>query len=675
MSRYTVAVQLEKNPIDQNIIDHPYVPDQPEEGTASVWVDLWAGKWKVRTNLTGWVAMFGPSQGGIEEAQDFTHLLAPSGNRMVALRYFSIDNRKHMRGFMQSDVNPNPTGNFFVGVNNVFKSYSYYWRKINPDEMTTYEKIEEMLYIAVDRYVVPELKAQLAGLVSAENLGVTGAIFTCFAVAGAMGFSLLIAAMKVLLGAVDVATNYEAYEAHWRLFYRHATRRTTEAGLEQGAEAIGLILGGLLAGHIGGKATEAALNPIGGAVNRGFPPDQFREKVLSVSPERWKSTGEKQLALEQQKASKAPELFESPLSGLQEDLRNGRISPDEFKKKVQAAERAAINTGNSGENICTKTWDERYTAYKKEAEHLQALENEAHRRGDQATENQIMLERLEVGIEAEALYGFVRETDGHARVVEMAAPILNCYLPMWKRMGTEGIRRLFATEGLKFADDEMAAFMADRDAITKPLDFTGHDKVGLAHKFLSIVAEGLKYRHKPSSKMSAGEWAKMVAQNPGAAKQALIMSFSQSLHNVFSNHHPPLGTAADFWEMGFDVVHARFQERCYAGSEALDAQKFGRDGPRERAAFIVAKFVMKRLINIHGEELVRKPQIKSKIEKPHLQGPASPKPKPIAVPVNASIAKDTVRAVRDKHTHEGQSKGPQPLPLPGVSYPVHQKKR
>ncbi|MBN8731093.1 MAG: hypothetical protein J0L64_11160 [Acidobacteria bacterium] len=664
---YIVSVLLDKYPIEDMGIGLSYVPDQPDDGTATVLVDLDARKWKVRSNLRGWVAKFGPGSGTIAESMDYTELLAPSGNKLVALRYFSIANRKQLKGFLHCDPNPKPEGNIITGIRNVYFSYSYYWRKLDAGEMTTREKVEEMLFIASEKYIVPELKSQLAGLVSAENLKTTGGIFACFVVAGAMGFSLLIGAMKVLLGMLDVATNYMEYESHWRLFYRNATQRTTANGLEQGAEAIAAILSGLLAGHIGGKMTEAVLTPAG----KAFPADQFREKVLNVTPERWMSAGKKQVAVEQQATARAQQGPESPLTGLQEDLRNGRITPEQFKQKAEAVERAAIATGTRGENICTKTWEENYKAYKKEADTLQRLENEAHRRGDAVAERQIMLERLEVEIEAETLYGFVKETDGHARVLEQSAHIVNCYLPVWKKLGRDGIRRLFATEGLEFSDEEMTAFIADRDALTK-VDFTGHDKVGLAHKFLSIVAEGLKYKHKPSSKMSDAEWKKMVEQNPGAAKQAVIMSLSQKLHNVFSDHHPPLGSAKDFWEMAIDVVHARYQERCYSGSEPLHKQKFGKDSVRERASFIMAKYVLSRMIKAQGERKIKRPQDFSQIERPAFSAKME-KPKPTAVPVH-NTGGTIHTATRDKAT--GKRPAPKVITpqLPGPSYPVYRKK-
>ena len=65
-------------------------------------------------------------------------------------------------------------------------------------------------------------------------------------------------------------------------------------------EAIAAILSGLLAGHIGGKITETVLTPVG----KAFPADQFREKVLNVTPERWMSAGKKQVAVEQQAATR-----------------------------------------------------------------------------------------------------------------------------------------------------------------------------------------------------------------------------------------------------------------------------------------------------------------------------------------------------------------------------------
>jgi hypothetical protein len=664
---YIVSVLLDKYPIEDMGIGLSYIPDQPEEGTATILVDLAARKWKVRSNLRGWVAKFGPGAGTIAESMDYTELLAPSGNKMVALRYFSIANRKQLKGFLHCDPNPKPEGNILTGIRNVYFSYSYYWRKLDAGEMTTREKVEEMLYIATEKYIVPELKSQLAGLVSAENLKTTGGIFACFVVAGAMGFSLLVGAMKVLLGVLDVATNYMEYEAHWRLFYRNATQRTTANGLEQGAEAIAAILSGLLAGHISGKVMDKATAPIG----KAFPANAFREKVLSVTPERWMSAGKKQVALDQHAAARAHEGPASPLTKLQEDLRNGRVTPEQFKEKVEAVERAAIATGTRGDNICTKTWEESYRAYKTEADNLLRLENEAHRRGDTVNERQIMLERLEVEIEAETLYGFVKETDGHARVLEQSAHIVNCYLPVWKRLGREGIRRLFATEGLEFSEEELTAFMKDCDALSK-VDFTGHDKVGLAHKFLSIVAEGLKYKHKPSSKMSDAEWKRMVEQNPGAAKQAVIMSLSQKLHNVFSDHHPPLGSAKDFWEMAIDVVHARYQERCYSGSEPLHTQKFGRDPVRERAAFIMAKYVLSRMIKAQGERKIKRPQDFSKVDRPAFSTKMQ-KPKPTAVPVH-NTGGAAHKATRDKAT----GKRPEPTvmrpQLPGPSYPVYRKK-
>lgn len=664
---YIVSVLLEKYPIEDMGIGLSHVPDQPEDGTATLLVDLGAKKWKVRSNLREWVAKFGPGSGTIADSVDYTELLAPSGNRLVALRYFSIANRKQLKGFFHCDPNPKPEGNIITGIRNVYFSYSYYWRKLDAGEMTTREKVEEMLYIATEKYMLPELKSQLAGLVSAENLKTTGGIFACFVVAGAMGFSLLVGAMKVLLGMLDLATNYSEYESHWRLFYRNATQRTTANGLDQGAEAIAAILSGLLAGHIGGKVTETVLSPAG----KAFPADKFREKVLNVTPERWMSAGKKQVAVEQQSSARTQKGPESPLTALQEDLRNGKITPEQFKQKAEAVERAAIATGTRGENICTKTWEESYKAYKKEADTLQRLENEAHRRGDAVAERQIMLERLEVEIEAETLYGFVKETDGHARVLEQSAHIVNCYLPVWKRLGREGIQRLFATEGLKFDEDELTAFMADRDALTT-VDFTGHDKVGLAHKFLSIVAEGLKYKHKPSSKMSDAEWKKMVEQNPGAAKQAVIMSLSQKLHNVFSDHHPPLGSPKDFWEMAIDVVHARYQERCYSGSEPLHTQKFGKDSVRERASFIMAKYVLARMIKAQGERKIKRPQDFSQVERPAFSTKMA-KPKPTAVPVHDTGG--TIHtATRDKAT--GKRPAPKVITpqLPGPSYPVYRTK-
>ena len=270
-------------------------PGAEPDNVATVWVDWDQKKWKVRTRLEEWLAVFHLSQGVINTWQGSVLgdsdqcLCAPSGAEQVVLQQYGLWAQAKLSGVAMWGANPNATSNMGV-VKDAYLYYTYFWRKMQGTEMSKRERTEEMFFIATDKYgqqIGSDALAQVRGLATPGSLCSMGAILLMFATLAGLGFAYLAAALRVLCGAADVATNWAMYQPYWDRFVQQVN---TGTDLDYGAQALATLLGGLLgysaANMVAAKASSKVAPKIQGLGNR------FANAVRGHSPARWRAAAE-----------------------------------------------------------------------------------------------------------------------------------------------------------------------------------------------------------------------------------------------------------------------------------------------------------------------------------------------------------------------------------------------
>ena len=269
----------------------PYGPGVEPDNVATLWVDWDRMEWKVRTRKDEWLNIFHLGQGVVLTYQFMPDqsLAAPSGVEQMRLTQYGMNPQSKLSGVMLFGPNPNATSNMGL-VKDAYLYYTYFWRKLQGSEMNKRERVEEMFFIATQKYghqIGSDALAQVRDLATPGSLGTMGLILVMFATASALGIAYFVAALRVLCGVADVATNWVMYKPHWDRF---AQQVNTGNDLDYGAEALATLLGGLLgygaANIVAGKASAKAAP---GAQHIG---NKFANAVRGNSPARWRAAAE-----------------------------------------------------------------------------------------------------------------------------------------------------------------------------------------------------------------------------------------------------------------------------------------------------------------------------------------------------------------------------------------------
>lgn len=294
---HILTIALDKQSFSAHGGRAPQAPATEPENVATLWVDWDNKKWNARTNIRGFATMFGNlSQGIITTNHGFFFgdadqmLAAPSGNDLIVLQQFGLDPQAKLSGIAAFGTNPNAKDTGWGGKANAYLYFTHFWRKLSGKDMTPRERVEEMSAIAMNKYgsqIGSDAVGQVKSLATAESLAAMGGVLLLFASATALGIAGLVAAMRALCGAADVATNWVMYKPYWDQFVDQVH---SGANLDAGAQALASLLGGLLgygaSSVVGGKASEKAsahIQKVGNA---------FANAVRGHSPERWRQVAE-----------------------------------------------------------------------------------------------------------------------------------------------------------------------------------------------------------------------------------------------------------------------------------------------------------------------------------------------------------------------------------------------
>ena len=317
---YIVAIKTSKSPLG---VFGPDAPEQPDSGVATLWID--DNNWNVRSGGREFRSTFGCLCGNVKCGLldvDYLYLFDQNNLPFMGLRFFKVDNQAKLKGRVDCDINPKyqPGWKEWILGSSIqpYLSYSFYWRKIDPSEMTPRERLEEMWYIAVKEFLIPEVGAQLSGLVGAENLGITGGIFAVFVVATATGLATLLALIKVILSVFDVATNYAILKPNYDMVVHQMYNATNSNGLRNGAQALAAMLATFIsnqaASHIIGKATNK--------VSEALPMGEMHERYVAMHDSA------------QSKVHAAQNTIQARAARLRDGLL--RKSPDQLKAEANA---------------------------------------------------------------------------------------------------------------------------------------------------------------------------------------------------------------------------------------------------------------------------------------------------------------------------------------------------
>lgn len=343
---HVLAIELSRNGCSSSAA--PPCPATEPENVATLWVDWDKKWWQARTRQAEWVAIFGASQGKVTSphghfmgAPDQV-LATPSGEQLILLQQYSLNSaRDKLAGI-----------GLFAPIQGavqvpMYRYYTYFWRKLQGQDMAKSERTEEMFAIATEKYgsqIGGDALAQLRGLASAESLFSMDAILMVFATAAALGWAGFAAALKVLCGAADVATNWAMYKPYWDRF---ANQVNTGNDLDYGAQALATLLGALMGYTVSNALAAKASSKV--APKAQVAANKFASAVRGHSAARWKAAAEAQIQELQKQAAESGDPNNTKIDpGKELTAEDRRVIAQQFPELVKQVREMGGKFGLSG---------------------------------------------------------------------------------------------------------------------------------------------------------------------------------------------------------------------------------------------------------------------------------------------------------------------------------------